>query len=55
MIMSKAMSYYDWELNFKKITHLDNKPVVKKGKTNSLGIHQDDFKNYLKEWKKKNL
>ena len=54
--MSKAISYYDWELNFRK------KAVVKptfRNKTekknsqenvNSLGISDNTFKDIMKKW-----
>ena len=54
--MSKAISYYDWELSFKKKSsskrsHLTAKEDV----VNSLGIPESIYKNFLNEWKKKNL
>ncbi len=54
---SKVVSYYDWSLGFKgsntdstsKIT------LTKKNRLNSIGIANDDFKNYLRKWKNRNL
>ena len=51
------MSYYDWSLGFKKnqpkINHEKNNQMFKK--VNSLGIPQDQFKEYLRAWKERNL
>ena len=55
--MSKSVSYYDWELSFKKKADpapIDSR-VVKKATNNSLGIPDDDFKEFMKKWKKENL
>jgi len=54
---SKVVSYYDWSLGFKgnntdstsKIT------LTKKNRLNSIGIADDDFENYLRKWKNRNL
>jgi hypothetical protein len=58
--MSKAISYYDWELNFRKKNALKeifpvNKeyPFQKRAK-NSLGISDNQFKEFMKNWKHKN-
>ncbi len=65
--MSKAASYLDWELSFREEREIKEREAKKKSKVekeleskkesqmNSIGITQDDFRNYLKEWKKKNL
>ena len=54
--MSKAyVSFYDWELSFKKTPKVEKKPVMKKVKVNSLGIPNSSFKSFLNEWKTKNL
>jgi len=51
--MSKAVSYYDWQQSFRakiksdKITNQDN--------TNSLGISENNFKDFIKKWREKNL
>ena len=51
------MSYYDWSLGFKKnqpkINHEKNNQMFKK--VNSLGIPQDQFREYLKRWKERNF
>jgi hypothetical protein len=49
--MSKAISYYDWSLGFKKFPS-ESKLKIKK---NSLGLDENDFKEYLSKWKEKNL
>lgn len=54
---SKVISYYDWSLGFRggntdktsKIT------LTKKNRLNSIGIADDDFENYLRKWKNRNL
>jgi len=55
--MSKSVSYYDWELSFKK--KADPAPidrsVVKRASMNSLGIPDNDYKEFMKKWKKNNL
>jgi len=51
--MSKAVSYYDWELSFKSTQQSDlNK---NKKEENLIGISDLKFKDFLKEWKEKNL
>lgn len=63
--MSKAASsFYDWERSFrtteqdpsKKKDH-DPKKVQNKKKITetSLGISKEEFRNHVKEWKRKNL
>jgi hypothetical protein len=53
--MSKAISYYDWELHFKKKDRLEVvSPIRKKENINSLGISEDEFKQIMKNWKQKN-
>ncbi|MFX1325939.1 MAG: hypothetical protein ACFE8N_13380 [Promethearchaeota archaeon] len=50
--MSKAVSYYDWNLAFKQ------KPTPTsddKFSVNSLGISDNNFKEFIKKWKEKNL
>lgn len=53
--MTSPESYYDWELN------LRTKPPNKKKKKNSkkdhndLGISSEDFKRFVKLWKRKNI
>ena len=49
--MSKAISYYDWELSFKKKIA----PVQEQEETvNSLGIPKNVYKKFLTDWEKKN-
>jgi hypothetical protein len=50
--MSKAVSYYDWELSFKSKTEADQDH---KEKINSLGLSDNNFKSFMKKWKKINL
>lgn len=54
---SKVVSYYDWSLGFKgNNTNRTSKiTLVKKNRLNSIGIANDDFKNYLRKWKNRNL
>ena len=51
--MSKAVSYYDWELSFKDKS--DSNKDIKKDNFNSLGMSDNNFKDFIKEWKEKNL
>ena len=51
--MSKAVSFYDWELSFKDKSKLDID--IKKTDFNSLGIADNSFKDSLKKWKDKNF
>ena len=53
--MSKSISYYDWELSFKKAGKVVEKPTSKQVDTNSLGLPVSGFKQYLANWKKTNL
>jgi len=54
---SKVVSYYDWSLGFKgNNTDSTSKILLtKKNRLNSIGIANDDFKNYLRKWKNSNL
>lgn len=54
-LMSKAISYYDWELNFKKKNFLNIPQEDNIEEVNSLGISKDKFKDYMKKWKSKNI
>ena len=45
MISSVAESYFDWEQQFKK----------KKERLTKLGISEEEYKKFMKEWKEKNL
>lgn len=51
--MSKAVSFYDWELSFKMKSESEKK--MKKENFNSLGISDNNFKDFMKKWKDKNL
>ena len=51
--MSKAVSYYDWELSFKSNTQ--PKLNETKEEINSLGISDFKFKNFLNKWKENNI
>ena len=59
--MSKAVSYFDWELNFRKksqssqISEFETKRVIDKEKVNSLGIPDNNYKDFMKKWKEKNF
>ncbi|MHA1912851.1 MAG: hypothetical protein ACW986_08300 [Promethearchaeota archaeon] len=50
--MSKAVSYYDWNLSFKQNT--PSKPNDK-GLINSLGMTDNNFKDFMQKWKEENL
>ena len=59
--MSKAISYYDWELNFRKRTVLKpnsrnkTEKIVSKEHFNSLGLSDNAYKDFMTKWKSKNL
>ena len=57
--MSKAVSYYDWELQRRKKSLFDNilkiKENVPNTKLNSLGINDEEYKSVMKRWREKNL
>ena len=53
--MSKAVSYYDWKLSFKTKVNSIEDSLNKSETTNTLGISDNNFKNFMKEWKEKNL
>jgi len=52
--MSKAASYYDWTLNFKKNAP-NHKSSSNIDELNAIGIKDEEFKGYLKKWKERNL
>jgi len=52
---SKVASYYDWSLGFKSSTDNEILKTPTLRSINSLGLSDDDFKNYIKQWKSKNL
>lgn len=51
--MSKAESYYDWELSFKNKSEKNQNLIS--DNLNSLGMPDNNFKEILKKWKEKNL
>ncbi|MFW9899094.1 MAG: hypothetical protein ACFFDO_07525 [Candidatus Thorarchaeota archaeon] len=51
--MSKAVSYYDWELSFKYKN--ESKKNLKNGNFNAIGISDRNFKYFMNKWKKENL
>ncbi|GAG88519.1 unnamed protein product [marine sediment metagenome] len=54
--MSKAISYYDWELSFRKSPTTANNLTNKKPKNiNSIGLSEGEFKDFMTNWRKKNL
>jgi hypothetical protein len=53
--MSKAISYYDWSLGFKKNLSETGKEEFISNHLNSIGLSKDDFKTFLENWKEKNL
>ncbi|MBN1214922.1 MAG: hypothetical protein JXA99_05700 [Candidatus Lokiarchaeota archaeon] len=54
--MSKSeVSYYDWKKTFKKKVSDSIDYHNKNESQNSLDISDNEFKEYLKNWKKKNL
>jgi hypothetical protein len=53
--MSKAVSYYDWKLSFQKKIDTKIEEVNDNEPVNTLGISKSNFKNFVKNWKKKNL
>jgi hypothetical protein len=52
-VSSKSISFYDWELTFKKKTknNLNNEEK----EINSLGLSDENFKDFMTKWKEKNL
>lgn len=52
-VSSNSVSFYDWELSFKKKPSTIQK--ISDNKMNKLGINDDVFKNFMKKWKEKNL
>ena len=54
--MSEAeVSYYDWELSFKKNDKKETNLNNNEKQITSLGITEEEFKNHLRKWKKENL
>ena len=59
--MSRTDSYFDWELSFRKkgdqprsSYSIKSNNILNK-EVNSLGISPKEFKNFLENWKTKNL
>ena len=50
-VSSNSVSFYDWELSFKNKSDKD----IEKESFNSLGLSDNSFKNFIEEWKDKNL
>ena len=54
--MSKAISYYDWSLGFKKtLSEIESTNEFIPNHLNSIGLSENDFKTFLESWKDKNL
>lgn len=49
--MSRTDSYFDWELSFRK---KETNSYLHK-EVNSLGIPKNEFKEFMENWKTKNL
>ena len=56
--MSKAVSYYDWELQFRKKIKpplFETKRRINTEVVNSLGVNDSEYKDFMKKWKEKNF
>ncbi len=58
--MGKTPSYYDWELRFRSDSKSKRKSSKKKKrkreeKLTSIGVNEQEFKYFLKNWKMNNL
>lgn len=53
--MTETKSYYDWELELRKKSHKGEKMRKEKQDYNDLGISADDFKRFIKLWRRKNI
>lgn len=58
--MSGTDSYFDWELSFRKGVQLRSSSSKKSNsylhkEVNSLGIPKNEFKEFMENWKTKNL
>lgn len=54
--MSKSLSYFEWSRSFRTRSPKENPDSEKESpRVNSIGIPEEDFKDFLKEWKKKNF
>jgi len=54
---SKAVSYYDWSMGFKKnsVNHISNEAKSSAKNKNSIGIPDNEFKSIIKKWREENL
>ena len=54
---SKVVSYFDWSLGFRSNSNENTLKInnTKKTNLNSIGMNDDDFKQYLKKWKNRNF
>jgi len=54
---SEGLSYFDWSLGFRSNATENNLKIKikKKSNLNSIGMTNDDFKQYLEKWKNRNL
>lgn len=53
--MSKAVSYYDWKISFQRKIDIKKDEVNDIEPINTLGISDNNFKNFVNNWKEKNL
>ncbi|MFX1480310.1 MAG: hypothetical protein ACFFCI_19560 [Promethearchaeota archaeon] len=53
--MSKAISYYDWKLSFQRKIDTEVEKSNDNEPFNTLGIPDSNFKDFVKNWKEKNL
>ena len=53
--MEKHVSYFDWELKFKKKSTNKDHHAIQSKDINTLGISNSGFRSFLKEWTVKNL
>ncbi len=51
--MSKAISYYDWQQSFRDKPKSNN--LLNQDNTTSLGISENNFKDFIKKWREKSL
>ncbi len=52
--MSRAISYYDWELSYHSSNKEESSEKERDNQT-SIGISKKTLKNYLEKWKKENF
>jgi hypothetical protein len=54
---SDSVSYYDWSLSFRKndVNQKSSGNEKKLRSVNSIGLPDDEFKDYLEKWKRNNL